>query len=79
MSEEQTAGQLIRQVRQDLGLTQAQFAEMIGVTRVIVTRWETGQAAPSKTIVKFVELIATLKPGRDWIKLNAPLASGDEG
>ena len=76
---EQTAGQRIRQVRQDLGLTQVQFAEMIGVTRVIVTRWETDQAVPSKTIVKFVELIATLKPGRDWIKLNAPLASGDEG
>jgi DNA-binding transcriptional regulator YiaG len=76
MSEELTPGKRIKEVRKELGITQDQFAETLGVTRVVVNRWESGKQEPSETIVKFVDLIATLKPGRDWVRLHAPKATG---
>jgi len=71
-----TPGKRIKEVRNELGITQVQFAKTLGVTPAIVVRWETGKQEPSETIVKFVDLIATLKPGRDWVRLHAPKATG---
>ena len=76
MSEDLTPGIRIKQVRKELGITQDQFAETLGVTREVINRWESGKQEPSETIVKFVDLIATLKPGRDWVRLHAPKATG---
>ena len=73
---EQTAGQRIRQVRQDLGLTQVQFAEMIGVTQPFLASVERDKKTPSDTLIKFTELIATLQPTLDWIKFNTPTLLG---
>ncbi len=76
MSEELTPGERIKEVRKELGITQVHFAETVGVTPAIVNRWESGKQEPSETIVKFVDLIATLKPGRDWVRLHVPKATG---
>lgn len=37
----------LRQFRHELGLTQAELASALGVTRITVARWETGIRIPS--------------------------------
>ena len=39
-------GQKLRRARQDLGLTQPQVAEMMGVSYQTISQWETGYAHP---------------------------------
>lgn len=73
---EQTKGQRIAEVRKQVGLTQVQFAEMIGVTQPFLASVERDKKTPSDTLIKFTELIATLQPTMDWIKLNAPALLG---
>ncbi len=41
-----TVGELIRQRREDLGLTQAQLAERLGVTQPAVSAWQRGKDFP---------------------------------
>lgn len=43
----QTLGERIRAARQAAGLSQEKLAERLGLTRQAVTKWETGQSAPS--------------------------------
>ena len=69
MSEELTPGKRIKQVRESMGFTQVQFAKLIAVTQPFLARLETDKQEPSMTIVRFVELIATLQPSHDWFKL----------
>jgi len=38
----------IRSIRQQLGLTQEQFAYKVGVTFTTVNRWENGKSNPSR-------------------------------
>lgn len=71
-----TPGQRIRQVRTSLGLTQVEFAKAIGITQPFLANVEGDKKIPSDTLIKFVELIATLQPTHDWIKLNAPALLG---
>lgn len=40
-------GKLIRELRQEIGLTQEQFAAKLGVTFPTVNRWENGRSRPS--------------------------------
>lgn len=40
-------GERIRKVRADLGLSQQQFADMLGVHRKTLNNWETGKHKPS--------------------------------
>ena len=42
----QKTGHLIADTRKELGLTQAQLAEAIGVTYKAISRWETGRGFP---------------------------------
>ena len=49
-------GELIRDIRQNLGLTQEEFAAAIGVTFSTVNRWENGRAKPSRLAGKNIEL-----------------------
>ena len=42
----QKSGQLIADARKELGLTQTQLAESIGVTDKAISRWETGRGFP---------------------------------
>ena len=38
---------LIRQLRQKMILSQTEFAELLGVSNVTVSRWETGKSFPT--------------------------------
>lgn len=38
----------VKLARKQLGMTQAQFAESLGVSFASVNRWENGQVVPSK-------------------------------
>ena len=40
-------GDGIKELRKKLGLTQQELADKIGVARVTIARWETGQKKPS--------------------------------
>ena len=49
----------VRQIREDLGYTQASFGRMLGVTRAAVSNWEGGKGvggAPAKLIQTILAL-----------------------
>jgi DNA-binding transcriptional regulator YiaG len=48
----------IQALRKHMGLTQAQFAEELGVRRQTVSEWENGVYDPDRSTTKFLELIA---------------------
>jgi DNA-binding transcriptional regulator YiaG len=45
-------------LRQYLGLSQAQFAEQLGVRQQTISEWETGMYAPSRATRKYLTLVA---------------------
>lgn len=45
----------IRHVRSTLGLTQTEFASMLGTSQVTIARWETGVSKPSPYYRKAIE------------------------
>lgn len=51
-----TPGEL-RIIRKQLGLTQSQFAELIGVHVVTVKKWETGTLGMKATTEKLIRLL----------------------
>ena len=50
-----SVGKLIRELRQELGLTQEELAISLGVTCSTVNRWETGRANPSPVASNLIE------------------------
>jgi DNA-binding transcriptional regulator YiaG len=50
-------GNLIRELRLAIGLTQEQFAAVLGVTYPTVNRWERGRAKPSPMAMKLIKEI----------------------
>ncbi|MGG6240102.1 helix-turn-helix domain-containing protein [Nodosilinea sp. AN01ver1] len=65
-------GQLIRDLRQALGSTQAQFADALGVSFSTLNRWENGHMQPSPLALRQVEsVLANLSQSPD-------LASGSQ-
>lgn len=55
-----TLGDRIKQCRQQSGLSQEKVAELIGVSRQAVTKWEAGQSAPStENLLRLAELFGT--------------------
>lgn len=48
-------GKLIRELRLQTGLTQEQFAAVLGVTFPTVNRWENGRNQPSPIAMKQIE------------------------
>ena len=52
------AGNLIRTLRQKLGMTQEEFAHEIAVTVSTVNRWENAHAEPSKLAWKAIDDLA---------------------
>jgi DNA-binding transcriptional regulator YiaG len=47
----------IRQLRQNLNMTQENFAHEIGVTFATVNRWENGRTTPNKVAQKVLKLL----------------------
>jgi putative transcriptional regulator len=47
----------IRQLREDLNMTQENFAHEIGVTFATVNRWENGRTTPNKVAQKVLALL----------------------
>ena len=55
---EENAGNLIRGLRQKLGMTQEEFAHEIAVTVSTVNRWENGHIEPSRLARRAMEGLA---------------------
>ena len=47
-------GEILLQLRRDLGLSQEEFAQKVLVTRQAVSRWETGETIPSIDTLKYI-------------------------
>lgn len=60
-----TAGsaEWIKELRSEIGATQAELAERLGVTYVTVSRWENGQARPNRLAMR--ALLALVQQGTD--------------
>lgn len=55
-----TLGEKIRACRQDAGMSQEKVAELVGVSRQAVTKWETNQSAPNtENLFKLAEIFGT--------------------
>jgi transcriptional regulator with XRE-family HTH domain len=65
-------GKRIRQVRESLGLTQAEFARRLGVTRISVARYEAGQV-PNLSLLRHVARLGRINLG--WILEEEPSGS----
>ena len=48
-------GNLVRDLRQILGLSQEKFAAKLGVTFATINRWENNRAVPSPIALKLIE------------------------
>ena len=55
---DENAGNLVRNLRQRLGMTQEEFAHEIAVTVSTVNRWENSHAEPSKLAWKAIHELA---------------------
>lgn len=53
----------IREVRQNMKLTQEEFAAKLGVTFSTVNRWENGKSKPSRMALKILQPM--LEPSSD--------------
>ena len=55
-----TLGERIRSERQRLGLSQKKVAELVGVSRQAVAKWESGQSSPStENLLRLAEILGT--------------------
>lgn len=54
-------GQKIKSIREYLGMTQAELAREIGVTRLAVSHWEIGSRQPSVLATRAVEMLGKLR------------------
>lgn len=74
-----TTGEKIAQCRKGKGLTQAQLADMFGVTRQAVSRWESDLAFPeTDTLIKLSRFFGC---STDWLldyNAEAPYENGEE-
>ena len=55
-----TVGERIKTCRQNTGMSQEKIADLIGVSRQAVTKWEADQSAPNtENLFKLAELFGT--------------------
>jgi DNA-binding transcriptional regulator YiaG len=71
---EENSGNLIRSLRQKLGMTQEEFAHEIAVTVSTVNRWENAHAEPSKLAWKAIQDLARKRGlNEDVLRRASPL------
>jgi len=58
-------GDLIKSLRQYMGLTQAEFAQTMGIRQQTVSEWETGTYQPNRASSKHLTLVAQ-QAGFQW-------------
>jgi putative transcriptional regulator len=56
-SDPSSIGRALAQLREDLNMTQENFAHEIGVTFATVNRWENGRTTPNKVAQKVLMLL----------------------
>lgn len=54
----------LKRIREELGMTQAQLAEAIGVHRVTVAKWEAGDRGIPEPVSRLIERIRSDKKKR---------------
>jgi superfamily II DNA or RNA helicase/transcriptional regulator with XRE-family HTH domain len=74
---QEDTGRRIRRLRGKLGLTQVQFAELMGVSFASVNRWENGQSRPSP--LAWQRILATEEHGLDALLHQPGAASRAHG
>jgi len=74
---EDNAGNLIRSLRQRLGMTQEEFAHEIAVTVSTVNRWENAHAEPSKLAWKAIQDLARKRGVSEDVLRRAGLSPDD--
>ncbi len=57
MDEQYTVARLVRELREQTGLTQEKFAAKLGVTFPTINRWENGRAKPSPLAMEKIEAL----------------------
>jgi DNA-binding transcriptional regulator YiaG len=57
LAQQPVIGQFIRELRQEMGLSQEKFAIKVGVTFHTINRWENGRATPSPLAMKCLEAL----------------------
>ncbi len=48
----------VRRLREQLGITQAEFADRIGTRQQTVSEWETGHSAPRRMSQRLLQMVA---------------------
>jgi DNA-binding transcriptional regulator YiaG len=54
-------GAEVRQIRKALGMSQPEFAKLVGVHAISVSKWETGAMGIRRTTEKLIRLLAASK------------------
>ena len=56
----------IKQLRKQLGMTQQEFADRLGIRRNNVAKYETGENSPSEAVVSLI--CKTFNVNEDWLR-----------
>ncbi|HEY9697032.1 MAG TPA: helix-turn-helix transcriptional regulator [Trichocoleus sp.] len=64
-AEQPAIGKTILELRQQMGLTQGDFAAKIGVSWLTVNRWENGRNKPSAIALRQIEKLLKKKGNRN--------------
>lgn len=57
IAKQPTIGQLVRELRQVMNLSQEKFAEHLGMTFPTINRWENGHSTPSPLALKQIDIL----------------------
>lgn len=67
--EDQLSGSEIRFLRKHMGLKAKDFAKELGVGKVTVSRWESGDYSPSESFDRFIRLLYATRMGLNELAL----------
>jgi DNA-binding transcriptional regulator YiaG len=68
-----TWGDRIRKVRRDLGMNQAEFAELVGYGEKAIAAWESGKNKPADVLAASKAISDATRVVREWLLgLEAP-------
>lgn len=64
---------MIREARERLGLTRDEFALILGVTKMTMSRWESGINAPTAYRQRLIRSFKPLRDTKAFLKENGPV------